>query len=226
MTPSCGCMASEYNNEPWSEMQIHMEEQNTECSGWKRLLEYIDETADSLRSEFTPGEVLSGDEWAQIVTLPSSIAKLTSVRRLNLYGSALTRIPPEIGEMKSLEFLDTYTSYRLHWYPYEIKRCGSLTKSRVSTRALYGNYKFRPPFPQLPFDAPWLPENCSVCAQPIKADARIQVWISLHVASHDILPLLVNACSLDCVAMLPKPAEKYIELPHYGGLGLQQPPPR
>jgi hypothetical protein len=34
-------------------------------------------------------------------------------------------------------------------YPYEITRCTKLDQSSVSTRALYGNYKFRPPFLRL-----------------------------------------------------------------------------
>jgi hypothetical protein len=42
-----------------------------------------------------------------------------------------------------------YMSYRLHWSPYEITRGARLNESSVSTRALYGNHKFRPPFPRL-----------------------------------------------------------------------------
>ena len=60
---------------------------------------------------------------------------------MNLYGSGLVRIPPEVGEMTALEDFDPYTSYRLHWFPFEITRCPKLKDSRVSTRALYGNFK-------------------------------------------------------------------------------------
>ena len=38
--------------------------------------------------------------------------------------------------MTNLEGLDPYTSYCLHWFPYEIIRCNKLKRSRVSTRAL------------------------------------------------------------------------------------------
>jgi hypothetical protein len=83
-----------------------------------------------------PVEKLAPGEETQIVTLPSTIAKLKSVKRLFLYGSSLVRVPPEIGEMSTLEVFDSYTSYRLHWFPYEITRCPKLRHSRVSTRAL------------------------------------------------------------------------------------------
>ena len=64
-----------------------------------------------------------------------------------LYGSNLVRIPAEIGAMTSLEEFTPYTSYRLHWFPYELTRCPRLVRSTVSSSALYGNFKYRPPFP-------------------------------------------------------------------------------
>ena len=85
----------------------------------------------------------------QIVTLPPTIAKLKSVKVLYLVGSHLVRIPPEFGELTRLEEFDAYTSYRLHWLPYEITRYRRLKRSRISTLTLYGNYKYRPPFPRL-----------------------------------------------------------------------------
>src|SRR4051794_934109 len=94
--------------------------------------------------------LLGWEKYNQIVVLPPTIAKLKSVKVLSLYRSNLVRIPPEIGEMTSLEEFDPYTSYRLHWLPYEITRCQNLKRSRVSPRALFGNYKYRPPFPRLP----------------------------------------------------------------------------
>jgi hypothetical protein len=141
-----------------------------------------------------------------------------------IYGSNLVRIPPEIGEMTSLEEFTPYTSYRLHWFPYEITRCKNLGESTVSTRALYGNYKNRAPFPRL-----WPVERrtaakrpCSVCGQTFTDAGAHRVWISLRVAT-DVLPLLVNACSEECVRQLPKPAEGYVPFPHKGGLAVQQP---
>jgi hypothetical protein len=74
---------------------------------------------------------------------------LTAVTRLVLYGMNLVRIPPEIGAMTSLEVFEPYTSHMLHWHPYELTRCVRLADSTVNTRVLYGNFKFRPPFPAL-----------------------------------------------------------------------------
>ena len=51
--------------------------------------------------------------------------------------------------MESLEEFTPYTSYKLHWFPFEITRCIKLVESTVSTRALYGNYLHRTPFPSL-----------------------------------------------------------------------------
>jgi hypothetical protein len=165
------------------------------------------------------------EDWIQIVTLPPSISKLKAVKRLMLYGSNLVRIPPQIGEMTALEEFTPYTSYRLHWFPYEVTRCQNMKDSTVSTRALYGNYKFRPSFPQLPdlFDE-IIPSGCSVCGEPFTVFGPQQVWISLRVAT-DVLPLLVHACSDDCIRSLPAPAKGYIPEPHGGGPEQEQPQP-
>ena len=128
--------------------------------------------------------------------------------------------------MSSLEDLDVYASHRLHWFPYEITRCRKLRDSRVSTRSLYGNFKDRPPFPQLsdvnPLDRDR--SRCSVCDRPLTEGDIHRVWISLRIAT-DVLPLLVHACSPACVDQLPAPAEGYVERPHTGGPSLEQPPP-
>jgi hypothetical protein len=137
------------------------------------------------------------------VTLPPSIGKLQSVKFFSLYGSHLVRIPPDVGEMANLEEFDPYTSYCLHWFPFEITRCKKLRSSRVSTRALYGNYKYRAPFPRLPnISAELTPKSCSVCRGPFTKNELYQRWISLAVAT-DVLPLLVHACSRECVQNLP-----------------------
>jgi hypothetical protein len=162
--------------------------------------------------------------WRQVGTLPPTIAKLTAVKNLNLYGSNLVAVPPEIGEMKSLEEFRPYTSRRLHWFPFEITRCSALRESTVSTRNVYGNFKYRMPFPKLPAAVPVgsTPACCSVCQGPLPASEAIQVWISLRVAT-DVLPLLVHACSDECVSALPSPPEGYVDRPHHGGTDLAQP---
>ena len=161
-------------------------------------------------------------------TLPPEIGALKSVRKLCLYGSSLVRIPPEIGDMSSLEEFDCYTSYRLHWLPFEITRCSNLVDSRISTRALYGNYKHRSPFPDLRRESDFLlsirPDTCSVCGSPLGGTYATR-WISLNIAT-DVAPLLVYACSGKCVDSLPTPPDNYVSKPHRGGRSIEQPPRR
>jgi hypothetical protein len=207
------------------DVRLHSERQDTDCDAWQRLLELVEEAAVERLEAFAPLQRLKPGEETQIVTLPATIAKLKSVKRFNLSGSSLARIPPEIGEMSNLEVFDPYTSNRLHWFPYEITRCTNLRHSRVSTRALYGNYKYRWPFPPLEGETATDEERrghrCSVCDRPFD-HAPHRAWISLWVAT-DVLPLLVNACSEACLQQLPKPAEGYVQEPHQGGLAVEQP---
>jgi hypothetical protein len=221
--PRCQCLAAQDNNKPWRELKLHREVQDTDCDGWKRLLDLVDECAADGTEVFEPGAHLRWEDWIKITTLPASIGKLTRVKELRLYGSYLVRIPPEIGDMQALEVFDIYTSYRLHWLPFEITRCANLKKSRISTRALYGNYKYRPPFPRLRGRPvrPW-PQQCSVCCTELGSWQPIQVWISLNIAT-DVAPLLVHACSWQCIGRLPTPAPGYVQTVHRGGVGVAQP---
>jgi uncharacterized protein (TIGR02996 family) len=241
--PNCDCFDAGYNDQEWPDLDFHNPAQDTECDAWKRLLDEVENAAASGQAEFAPGHEMEPEDWRQLITLPPTIAKLKSVERLYLYGSHLVRIPPEIGEMTSLREFDPYTSYRLHWFPYEITRCPALADSRVSTRAIYGNFKYRPPFPSLhPRPIPPLEQTawpwplagagqsitepnrpCSVCRQPFVDRGMHRVWISLRVAT-DVLPLLVNACSEECIGKLPPPADNYVPEPHRGGRRIQQPP--
>lgn len=127
--------------------------------------------------------------------------------------------------MESLEYFDPYTSYRLHWFPYEITNCKNLKDSRVSTRALYGNQKYRRPFPDLKDNPVHYDDSslqCSVCKKELTHKEANQVWISLRVGT-DVLPLLANLCSTACKNALPHPPENYIDHPHKGGSELKQP---
>lgn len=67
--------------------------------------------------------------------------------------------------------------------------------------------------------------RCSVCDEPIGPSGPLQVWISRVVAT-DVLPLLVNACSQDCVEALPPAAEGHVAGPHKGGPDIVQPTTR
>ena len=229
----CRCLGQRLERPPRI-VKFHKDRQDTEAAGWQRLTELIEEAAEDRREEFKPLSQLSPEHRRQIVTLPPTIGKLTAVRHLVLYGSNLVRIPPEIGMMTGLEEFTPYTSYRLHWFPYELTRCPNLKRSTVSTRALYGNFKYRPPFPELVSETDRIGalkpgtwgatsiQTCSICDSPVGTSGPLQVWISLRVAT-DVLPLLVNACSTACVEALPTPAETYIQTPHRGGPTVQQP---
>jgi hypothetical protein len=210
---------------PWPETRLHTERQDTNSPTWQLMLELIEEAAKDGRKTFSPRESLEWEVWSQIITLPPSIGTLKCVKKLNLYGSNLLSIPPEIGEMENLEEFVPYTSHGLHWFPYEITRCKKLRSSTVSTRALYGNYKYRPPFPRLNTKEilEFLsPKTCSVCSESLIGKAVTQVWLSRVVAT-DVLPLLVNACSQDCLNKLPAGADGYITGPHAGGCDVAQP---
>lgn len=233
IAPRCGCLDAQFEERPFEELNFHPEIQDTKSEAWELLEKSIETAASNGATEFAPGLDMPPELRRQIVTLPPSISKLVSVKKLYLYGSHLVRVRPEIGEMADLEELDLYTSYCLHWLPYEVTRCRNLKRSRFSTRALYGNYKYRPPFPILgggPAKFGTVTENCSVCRKNCNPESMRQVWISLLVAK-DVLPLLVNACSEDCIKRLPKPADGYVDHPHQGGVSVIQPsaelvPPR
>lgn len=205
--------------------QIENDVQDRSSLAWRKLCDYIDKVASENGEEFVPAEELGWELFSQIHTLPETISKLKNVKKMILYGSNLKRIPPEIGEMEALENFVPYTSYDLHWFPYEITKCRKLTSSTVSTRALYGNKKNRMDFPLLD-DNPvrYFGETlyCSVCNKMMTYEQNHQFWISLWVGT-DILPLLANICSEECKSNLPAPPEHYIQHPHKGGKKVIQP---
>src|SRR5271165_349076 len=182
--PSCNCLAHRVEVNELQEPMFHDEVQDTNSDAWKSLETYIQQVHAGGGDELNPIAGIGPEKWEQIRILPPSIGKLQSVKYLTLYGSHLVRIPPEIGDMTNLEEFDPYTSYCLHWFPYEITRCKQLRHSRVSTRALYGNYKYKLLFPRLPCILPELtPSSCSVCRGPFTERGPHQVWISLLVAT-------------------------------------------
>jgi len=210
--------------EPGLTSKIHLDEQDTSGEAWHRLLDLIRASAADRRELFAPGRELPPDLWREIVILPAEIGMLTHVRHLVIYGSNLIAVPPEIGDMDSLEIFEPYSSHRLHWYPYEITRCRALRDSTVSTRVLYGNSKTRASFPRLPTRLPQgsSPTHCSVCRATL-IDPSLQRWVSQRVAT-DVLPLLVHACSQQCLDTIPPSAPGYIDAVHQGGPDQPQPP--
>lgn len=198
--------------------------QNRNSVAWKKLCEYVDKVAEEESEEFSPVEELGHELFSQINSLPETISKLKKVKKMWLYGSKLIRIPPKIGQMESLEYFDPYTSYNLHWFPYEITHCKNLKSSTVSTRALYGNYKNRMGFPVLtnnPVRYSGETVKCSVCSKVISYEETDQWWISLRVAT-DVMPLLVNVCSEKCKNTLPDAPEDYIQSAHKGSSRLNR----
>lgn len=205
--------------------KIENDVQDRNSVAWKKLCDYVDKVATENRDEFSPLEELGQELFAQIHTLPETISKLTKVKKVWLYGSKLKRIPQEIGQMEALEYFDPYTSYDLHWFPYEITKCKNLKDSRVSTRALYGNWKNRMGFPRLthnPVRYSGETLNCSICGKTMTYEQTNQLWISLKVGT-DILPLLTNLCSKECESKLPSPPKDYVQFAHKGGADLEQP---
>ncbi|MCG8587366.1 MAG: TIGR02996 domain-containing protein [Pirellulales bacterium] len=228
-----------------SDPRLHGEPQNTLCDGWLRFLDLIDKAADDGRDTFRPFFAMPPTDAASVITLPSSIAKLTSVATFDLTGAQLVRIPKEIGQMRSLRVLSTEGSPRLHWYPFEITKCKRLAEIQASSsRTLYGNAVSRAPFPGL---QPWqefageatemieslLPQlrarkprrACSRCGRSFEDEQLHRVWITSKVGNAN-LPLLVNACSSRCIDNLSKPPQGYVPAPHRGGPSVVQPASR
>lgn len=66
-----------------TESQFHREAQDTRCDVWKRLLDLIEDTSAHGGGELNVFEVpQTPEERAQLITLPSTIGKLTSVTSL------------------------------------------------------------------------------------------------------------------------------------------------
>jgi len=227
--PSCQCFnGAGQRGQPVP--RLHHDVQDTECSAWRNLVGAVERAIRDQPAEFSPLDGLSGPERALIVTLPSTIGQLTAVRKLRLYGSHLSRVPPEIGDMSALEDLDVYTSYRLHYLPFELTRCHRLKDSRMSTRALFGNFKNRGKFPNLlhednraALDAART-SACSVCGVALNGPIFMDRWLTLFVGT-DWVPLLATLCSHACIGRLPKPPDGYVPRPHTGGSSINQPAP-
>lgn len=195
------------------------------ASGWALVTRLAEEASRARADIFEPAAHIPWENWQDVITLPAGVQDLTHVRELRLYASHLRRLPPEVGAMRSLTSLDIYTSYSLHWLPYEVTRCAKLTSSRMSIRALYGNRKTRLPYPRLsgPVDA-LSPQTCSICDRSFGENAPHLWWTTQRVGSDDV-PLLVHSCSDECTKSLPRPPPGYFAKPHKGGGGVGLPDP-
>lgn len=207
----------------WSAMVLHMEPRSNSQRALNIANEIILKSAKNGVKKLNLGSLMDRKDYLALNTLPDSIGELKDLETLILYGSNISHIPREICGCVNLRSFEPYTSYRLHWLPFEIKMCMKLESSCISTRALYGNYKLRPPFPCLSTN-PWKWESggncCSICNT--EKENLDQYWISQNVAT-DVVPLLVSVCSKECFANLGESAMGYVCGPHKGGLSLKQP---
>ena len=219
----CPCLASRGKRGTPSVPNLHVEEQDASAPGWQALMTLI--KSKQTVSVLEPLAAISADQWTSVITLPSEIQFLRAIEQLRLYGSHLRRLPPEIGRLSSLRNLDIYTSYSLHWLPYEVTRCTRLHDTRMSTRALYGNIKTRLPFPRLSAPLAALqPETCSVCDELFEGREAKPFWTTQRIGT-DVAPLLAYTCSLICTARIPDAPEGYYARPHKGGGGVGMPDP-
>jgi hypothetical protein len=219
----CSCLANRGKKGTPSVPNLHAEAQDIRTQGWAQTVELIRANAIGCSTVFEPSAHVPWDDWMKVITLSPEIADLTNVGHVRLYGSHLRRLPPEIGRMTALENLDIYTSYSLHWLPYEVTRCPNLRESRMSTRALYGNKNTRLPFPRLsrPVDV-LLPKTCSVCDRPFGEAAPQLYWTTQYIGT-DHTPLLIHSCSRECTLSVPAAPKGYFERPHKGGGGVGMP---
>ncbi len=219
----CACLAVRTKRGTPLVPNMHVEPQDESADGWTQIKGLVAREARSRPSLFEPSAHIAWEEWIKVITLPKEIDSLTSVREVRLYGSHLRRLPPEIGALTQLEDLDIYTSYSLHWLPYEVTRCRNLRRSRMSTRALYGNMKTHLPFPRLsrPIDT-LLPSTCSVCDQAFGERAPQLYWTTQRVGT-DYVPLLLHSCSDACTQSVPPSPKGFFETPHKGGGGVGMP---
>ena len=247
MKRSCECFAEFYRHEEsledleteeeydrlmgetsfWRPSHFHNEEKSITQRAWDVVREIIDDAENKNTSELNLIQLMDKEDYYALNTLPETIGNLKALRRLIIYGSNISFIPREISGCSNLREFDPYQSHRLHWLPYEIKRCEKLNESRISTRALYGNYKIRSPFPNLKEKKwIWSADNdlCSVCEKV--ALTLKQYWISDKIAT-DVVPLLVSVCGVTCLSKVEEYVIKdYIPYPHQGGLTVLQPPTR
>ena len=202
---------------------LHADHQDASTPGWMQTLEQIRAATADRTQTFEPSAHMPWEDWMTVITLPKQVADLRSVRTIRLYGSHLQRLPPEIGRMTMLHDLDVYTSYNLHWLPYEILRCKNLKESRMSTRALYGNRNTGLPFPRLrgPMDS-LTPDTCSVCDQAFGDNTPRLYWTTQRVGT-DYVPLLAHSCSESCTASVPNAPPGFFARPHKGGGGVGMP---
>ena len=207
------------------ELLIHDEPIDENNNAWLAMKNLIEESKKDGREIFDPCLELGDKDFTQLITLPKEIGQLKNVKKLVLLGSHLNWLPPEIGDMEALEEIETYGSYSLHWYPYELLNCKNINSTFVSTRALYGNFKNYPLFPNLnnnKFKFYGGNSRCSICKIQKETHQLNRYWVSIAI-TNDVYPFLVQVCSDNCFSKIQTPEQGYVNYPHTGGLGIKQP---
>lgn len=223
--PKCDCFTECYGDDDeniqWTEKHFHVDELSKTARAWDIVREIFDKAKIKGTREINLGKLMDRHDYKSLNTLPDTIGNLKDLEKLIIYGSDISSIPTEISGCEKLTIFEPYTSYRLHWLPYEIKYCKNLTKSCISTRALYGNYKYNPPFPNLKNTKWQWPQgkmHCSICK--LETNDLQQYWISQNVAT-DVMPLLVSVCSDSCREKIGDGEIGYAGKCHQGGINLQ-----
>lgn len=218
----CSCLAARTRKGTPGVPNLHIEQQ-VDTTGWRTVVELMHSANSAGTRELEPAAHLPWKDWMTVITLPTEIGRCTQIETLALYGSHLRRLPPEIGRLASLQDLDLYTSYSLHWLPYEVTRCKDLARTRMSTRALYGNRKTRLPFPRLhrPVET-LIPPTCSICDRGFGERGPNPLWTTARVGT-DYVGLLAHSCSRECTLSIPAAPPGFHAAPHKGGGGVGMP---
>lgn len=210
---------------PRFRVEMHHDTPSSSDRAWAIAMEILHDAARNGVKELNLGAVMDRQDFMALHTLPDLIGELKDLEKLVLYGSNMSYLPRALAGCINLRFLEPYTSYRLHWLPYELHRCRQLVSSTMSTRALYGNVKFRPPFPDLtgnPWNWPTGGPRCSICDR--EGERLDQYWVSQRIAT-DVVPLLVSVCGPECLSRVGHGAEGHVPVAHRGGPDIAQQDP-
>lgn len=92
---SCDCFSPAHDSSgKWTELHFH--DDATPAEAASQLEQLVTLTAERGLTTFAPRKDLGLALWRQITRLPPSIAWMTQVAQMNLYGSHLVSIPREI----------------------------------------------------------------------------------------------------------------------------------
>ncbi|MFJ3587264.1 hypothetical protein ACIQUY_03690 [Streptomyces sp. NPDC090231] len=108
----CTCF-DQYRVRPRARVGFHGEQQDTSSAGWLRLLALVEEALADGREEFNPLVELSPQERRDVITLPASIGRLTTVKHLRLLeaGAQHGQHPLAVRELQAAPALPPVADY-------------------------------------------------------------------------------------------------------------------